>query len=300
MRIGYPCINLSIDCKGGSTFRLKSYSEQRLITTIKNNLDCLLQILEYNAAHNILFFRISSDLVPFASHPVNDFNWQSFFAKYFRKIGGFVKDNNMRISMHPDQFTLLNSPEIRVLSNSVRELLYHAQVLDLLGLDETAKIQIHVGGIYADKAASIDRFISRYEVLDKVIRKRLVIENDDRLYSWKDCQEISQRCGIPVLFDIFHHSLNNRGESPVKILHQLQRQWQRQDGIPMLDYSSQEQDGRKGRHSNTLNDTQFKDFLQASKGYDFDIMLEIKDKERSALKAIDLARKDSRLISRNI
>jgi len=135
MRIGYPCINNSIDCKSDRTFRLKSYSEERLKKTIKNNLDCLLRILEFNLEHEILFFRITSDLVPFASHPICQFNWQKEFKKRFVTIGNFIKKHRIRISMHPDQFILLNSLSERIYKNSIRELIYHADVMDLMELD---------------------------------------------------------------------------------------------------------------------------------------------------------------------
>jgi UV DNA damage endonuclease len=108
MKIGYPCINRTIGCSANRTFRLKSYSEERLIETVENNLDCLLNILKFNVEHNILFFRITSDLVPFASHPICQFPWQRFFRDKFRKIGDLIRTHGIRISMHPDQFTLIN------------------------------------------------------------------------------------------------------------------------------------------------------------------------------------------------
>jgi UV DNA damage endonuclease len=145
MKIGYPCINWTIGCTSGSTFRLKSYSESRLKETIKNNLDCLLKILQFNSEHGIFFFRITSDLIPFASHPINTFNWKGYFACEFQEIGDFIKKKGIRISMHPDQFTLINSVREDVFERSVKELEYHASILDLLLLDSAAKIQIHVG-----------------------------------------------------------------------------------------------------------------------------------------------------------
>lgn len=171
MRIGYPCINLTLPCRGNRTFRLKSYSESRLVETLENNLNCLSQILRYNVEHSILFFRITSDLVPFASHPVCQLNWQNQFRKALKEIGRLINRHKVRISMHPDQFTLINTPDRRVLERSRRELLYHVQVLDLMEVDYQAKVQIHVGGVYGDKAKSVSRFIHRFEMLDAPIQK---------------------------------------------------------------------------------------------------------------------------------
>ena len=151
MKIGYPCLNLTIGCKASRTFRLKSFSEQRLIETVADNLDCLMHILRWNVERRILFFRITSDLVPFASHPVCRFDWLGHFRETFARIGAFIRSHNIRISMHPDPFTLINSRDEAIFERSCRELLYHAQVLDAMELDRTAKIQIHVGGVYGDK-----------------------------------------------------------------------------------------------------------------------------------------------------
>jgi UV DNA damage endonuclease len=73
MKIGYPCINNSIPRYASSTFRLASYSESKMIQTVKDNVFHLHQILRYNVKNNLLFFRISSCLIPFASHPVCKF-----------------------------------------------------------------------------------------------------------------------------------------------------------------------------------------------------------------------------------
>ena len=297
MRIGYPCINRTIGCTANSTFRLKSYSEPRLKQTVKNNLDCLRRILQFNLEQRLFFFRISSDIVPFASHPINKFNWQKYFQEEFEEIGEFITKNRMRISMHPDQFTLINSIKEDIFERSKKELKYHAEILDLLKLDTSAKIQIHVGGAYGDKEKSTERFVTRFSKLDNSTIRRLVIENDDKLYDLNDCLKINTQTQIPILFDVFHHKLNNSAthttEDPFK---DAIKTWnEKRDGIPMVDYSSQEPNGSPRQHSETLNIEDFNLFLKQSNSFDFDVMLEIKDKEKSAIKAIDLAITDWRL-----
>jgi len=294
-RIGYPCINTTIGCKSNRTFRLKSYSEERLIETVENNLGCLVEILRFNVRRNILFFRITSDLVPFASHPICQFDWQEYFKKRFKAIGDFIKSYDMRISMHPDQFTLINSVDNNVFENSLRELTYHAQVLDLMELDTSAKIQIHVGGVYGDKEKSIKRFVERFEKLDEIIKRRLVIENDERRYRLKDCLQINAETEIPVLFDVFHHEVNNSGETIREAFEVFTKTWKEKDGIPMVDYSSQQKSELKGKHADSIDFEHFKGFLEETKPFDFDVMLEIKDKEKSALKAITVALQGDRL-----
>ena len=308
MKIGYPCINNSIPRNTPSTFRLASYSENRLIQTLKTNLIHLAQILRYNVKNNFLFFRISSDLVPFASHPICKLNWHRTFQSEFEEIGNFINKHNIRISMHPDQFVILNSPNAKTVKNSINELKYHCNILDAMCLDETAKVQIHVGGVYKNKQDATDRFIrifnSNSKFVDGSIKKRLVIENDDRLYSLMDCLSINQETGIPIVFDAFHHELLNNDE-PLRIaLQKAMSTWKMgYDGFPMIDYSSQnkvdrgENKGRRGRHIETIDLLLFKRFLKETQHLNFDIMLEIKDKEKSALKALEVLRTNKYFIS---
>ncbi|MHB8164781.1 MAG: UV DNA damage repair endonuclease UvsE [Methanoregula sp.] len=298
MRIGYPCINRSIGCTASNTFRLASYSEERLKETVSKNLACLSRILAYNVMHGMLFFRITSDLVPFASHSICTFPWHEHFADDFQHIGKYIRENRFRISMHPDQFVLLNAPDKRVLQRSIADLVYQVQVLDLMGLDRAAKVQIHVGGVYGDKLLSMDRFVDQYELLDPAIRNRLVIENDERLYTIRDCLALHERTGIPVIADSFHHALHNNGERFSDLLKSLKATWKTHDGIPMVDYSSQEPGKRVGAHAEHIVPEVFRQFLHETILADFDIMLEIKDKEKSALSALEIACNDPRLVIR--
>jgi UV DNA damage endonuclease len=298
MRIGYPCINLTLKCRGTSTFRLRNYKPERLRATVANNLACLAETIEWNQRHNIGFFRISSDLIPFASHPVNTYPWFLVFARRFKKIGQQIKRAGMRISMHPDQFVLLNARQERIVESSIRELKYHCRVLDRLGLGSDAKIQIHVGGVYGDKQQSIERFVAVYQRLPAPIRSRLVVENDDRLYNVSDCLLISARTGIPVLFDSFHHEVNPNGDDLRTAFARCAATWRRQDGVPMVDYSSQAPAARPGAHAAHIDRRHFRQFIQALAGYEFDLMLEIKDKEQSALIAQRVLKKEEKSFAR--
>jgi UV DNA damage endonuclease len=297
VKIGYPCINRSIGCSANRTFRLASYSRDRLRETVEGNLACLRRILAFNREHGILFFRITSDLVPFASHPVMDFPWQDHFRDEFREIGREIRDSGTRISMHPDQFVLINAPDTGIVERSVAELRYHAGVLDLMELDTTAKIQIHVGGVYDDREESIRRFVTRAGSLPEAVLRRLVIENDDLRFSLADCLRVHGETGLPILFDVFHHELLNHGESLSHALGLAAGTWGSRDGLPMVDYSSQAEGRRKGTHAAVLDPLLFGGFLRASGPHDMDLMLEIKDKEQSALAALGIAGDDPRLVT---
>lgn len=300
MKIGYPCINLSLNCRSSKTFRLKNYSEQRLIETIKNNLNCLREILEFNANNKLLFFRITSDLIPFASHPVMTFNWEDYFKSEFQKIGLYIKKNHMRITMHPGQYTVLNSKNQRVVENSIKELRYHCKILELLGLDSTAKIVTHVGGVYGDKKSSIKRFIKRYSELDDNIKNYYVVENDDVSYNVTDTLTINNETEIPIILDSYHHHCNNLGESLEEAIEKVLKVWKEKDGLPIIHYSSEHPIKGICKHAEEIDIKHFTNFIKRTQNYNFDIILEIKNKEQSALKALEIIMNDKRFNRNNI
>lgn len=153
MKIGFPCICTSL-CTANHIFRLASYTNEKCLEVTEQNLNCLQKILEYNAEHGFYFFRISSQTVPFASHPVCTVDWATHFSSTLRRMGQYIKDQDFRISMHPDQFVLINAKDDNIIKKSISELDYHCRMLDEMQLDASAKIQIHVGGIYGDKQVS--------------------------------------------------------------------------------------------------------------------------------------------------
>lgn len=284
MRIGYACVNTSVNESASRTFRVASYSEERASETIAANLRVLRTILQWNVDHGILYFRISSGTIPLASHPVMTFDWRARFGDELGEIGKLIVRHGVRTNVHPGQYTLINSNRPEVAAASIRELHYHADLLDLMGLDDTHKIQLHTGGVYGDKAAAADRFVAVYGELDDTIRRRLVIENEERHFNLADNLAIHARTGIPLLFDIFHHALFNNGESLAEALDLVQPTW-RGHGPAMLDYSSQDPEKRLGAHTRSLDLEDFASVVEVLHGRDVDVMLEIKDKEHSALAA---------------
>ncbi len=290
MKIGYPCKNIQLATTHSKTFRLASYSEDRLCEAVLWNLEGVSKILDFNAEAGFLVFRLSSDLIPFASHDVCTLDWQSRFREEFAAIAEKVRRYGMRVSTHPGQYVLLNSPREEVVSASFRELEYHADLLDLAGADSTGKIQIHLGGTYGDKPAAIDRFSENFPRLPEKVKRRLVVENDERQYSLADCVTLYEKTGIPILFDAFHHSLFNNGETYPEALQKVTQTWNpSRDGVPLVDYSNQAEGKQKGAHTDHIDEVDFRQFLEETRAFAFDIMLEIKDKENSAAEALQTA-----------
>ncbi|MFP3950458.1 MAG: UV DNA damage repair endonuclease UvsE, partial [Candidatus Micrarchaeia archaeon] len=159
---------------------------------------------------------------------------------------------------------------------------------DRMGLPASAKVQLHVGGVYGERKKAMERFVESYEKLAGKIKKRLVIENDHRSYSLGDCMDLYKETGIPVIFDSFHHECLNSGEKMQEAVETAAGTWKKGDGVLMLDYSSQKKGAATGSHTEHINTMHFRNFLKETGGLDFDIMLEIKDKEKSAKTAIKI------------
>jgi UV DNA damage endonuclease len=221
-------------------------------------------------------------------------SWQEIFEEKFRKIGNYIKKNNMRITMHPGQYTVLNSNKEGVFKRSLKEIEYHVEVLDLMHLNSTAKVQVHVGGVYNNKSKSKKRFIRRYSEYSSNIKERLVIENDDKSYNLSDCLDINQSTEIPIIFDVYHHQCNSSGENINMAFKKFFETWRQKDGTPIIHYSNEHPTKGKPSHSEHIDLSDFRYFIKETRNFDFDIMLEIKDKEQSALKAIDLLKGDPR------
>lgn len=288
MNIGYACLTRGVPGIEYRTSLQKNASETVLLDLIGHNLNALENAIRYNIRSGIRLFRISSDLIPFGSSPVNQLNWSDIFAADWQRIGKLIRDGGQRVSMHPGQYTVLNSPRDEVVARAVDDLIYHARVLDCLELDNSHKIILHIGGQYGDKPAAIERFCANSQQLPADIRQRLVIENDDRSYTIDDVFEIGKKMAIPVVFDNLHHLLNHRpGElNMVTWINRCQSLWQKADGAQKMHYSQQDTAKKGGSHSQTIAVQEFVDFCHSLARKDLDIMLEVKDKNLSARKCL--------------
>jgi UV DNA damage endonuclease len=261
---------------------LKSATPENLRALIQQNLDDLEAILQHNLEHDWLLFRIGSSIIPFGSHPVNQVKWWQEFKVPLKRIGSYARANNMRLSFHPGQYTVLNSPDPQIVSRAINELAYSARFLDELGLDEANKIVIHLGGIYGDKTTAMNRFIDTVSNLHTLIRSRLVIENDERNYTPSDALTISAQTGLPVVFDNLHYNANPGMGKLEDILKQVFGSWQEVDGLPKVHFSSQAEGGRTGNHAEQANPIEFREWLTRwSATGNFDLMLEAKGKDQA-------------------
>lgn len=288
MSIGYACLTIGVLGTKLKSCTIKNASPEVLFSLIQSNLKALDNIFDYNLQNGIKLFRISSDIIPFGSHPVNRLKWWEIFKNQLKELGNKALLNGMRLSMHPGQYTVLNSPDQAVVGRAVEDLRYHARFLDAMGLGQEHKLILHIGGVYRDKMSAIKGFIHNYRCLEANIRQRLVIENDDRQYTIADVLSIGERESIPVVFDNLHHQVNpDNTYSELEWITACGRTWRESDGSQKLHYSQQAADKRAGSHSATLDVEAFARFYQAIPNHKVDIMLEVKDKNLSAVKCIN-------------
>lgn len=289
MSIGYACLTVGVPNTGFRTCRKANATEEKLKELIHFNLNSLNNLIDYNIKNNIKLFRISSDIIPFGSSPVNTLAWWELFKPQFEQIGSKIKSSGMRVSMHPGQYTVLNSPDEDVVSRAVEDLNYHTRFLDSLGVGPAHKIILHIGGVYQEKEKAMERFVKSYQtLLSDAIKKRLVIENDDRSYTVSEVLIISQSTGAPVIYDNLHNAINTSDitKDDAYWIELTRKTWKPEDGRQKIHYSQQSPMNRIGAHTKTIVIEPFLDFYHQVSREDLDIMLEVKDKNLSAVKCI--------------
>ena len=289
MSIGYACLAVAVNGSEMKSCTLKNANEERLMSLIEHNLSALETVIDYNVLNGIKLFRISSDLIPFGSSVAADIPWHEHLSGEFSRIGQKIMKAGMRVSMHPGQYTVLNSINNAVVERAIEDLDYHEKVLDALGLDPEHKLVLHLGGVYGNKAQAIKRFLVHYRHLEPAVKNRLVLENDDTMFNIDNVLEASSAVDIPVVYDNLHNAANpaDHAMSDLDWINLCGATWKRGDGLQKIHYSQQNPTKRTGAHSETIELETFLDFYHRLSAMDIDIMLEVKDKNISALKCIN-------------
>lgn len=284
-QLGYVSKSFTIDAGTGRTCRLANATPEKLRSVIGENLADLDRIFRLNAANDIGLFRLSSQTIPFASHEVNTLAWWDEFAEPLSRLKVFAKDHQIRASMHPGQYTVLSSPNPKVVGASLAELESAATLLDAIQADVTGKIILHIGGAYGDRPASLLRFEVAAKRLSEAARRRLVIENDDTVYTTEEALTLSDVTGFPVVFDWFHHTIHpSTDPDHTRLIARCFATWRPEDGIPKIHLSSQSEGGRQGHHSDDLDPKDYAAFFAVAPDVPFDLMVEAKRKDLALFK----------------
>jgi UV DNA damage endonuclease len=274
------------------------------------SLENVARILEYAAGLGIRMYRLSSNIAPYYTDTTRpQFGRQLEEARAtLEEVGALARRLDIRLSMHPGQYTVLNSPNEATYAAAVRELQYAADVLDIMGQPPDNKVILHVGGAYDDRPAAIERWIERYHLLPGSVKRRLVIENDDTIYNLAEALFISGHTGVPVVFDNLHHRVNPspslRREGPMTEREGLElalATWPAGQ-TPKIHYSDQRtepvqvrvkgkgtrtQAPSPGAHADYVDPARFAAFLDAMHGLTFDVMFEAKAKELAAARVME-------------
>jgi UV DNA damage endonuclease len=235
VRFGYVAMSTVIkDCSPSKTMTMASFKKlddreaalRRLENIARMNLHNTLRLMKHNVASDIMVYRLTSKIIPLATHPdLQDWNPFAALAEEFAEVGQYVKKHGLRVSFHPDHFTVLSTPRPEVLINSVRDLQYHVDMLVAMGLPAMAKNNIHIGGAYGDKPVAAKRFEEHFLPPQAPLQERITLENDDKTFTAPETLAVSQSVGLPMVLDIHHQWVNNEGEFPWELWPDILQTW---------------------------------------------------------------------------
>jgi UV DNA damage endonuclease len=297
MRLGYACINMGFSNLSKSkrittnrgmikrTFLEKGlpYASELALQNCKD----LLKIIQWNEQNNINFYRISSNIFPWASEykleQLPDFEE---ICKALKQVGDFATKVDQRLTFHPGPFNKLAAKEERIVKNTIKDLEHHSEIFDLMGFIPSYynKINIHIGAAYEDKRETAYRFCKNFDRLSDNLKKRLTVENDDKL-SLFTTRELYRYMfldiGSPIVFDYHHHALHPGSLRVDEALDYAMETWGEITPVCHLSES------RREEQQNDCMPQAHSDYVYtpiATHGHKFDLMIEAKAKELALLK----------------
>ncbi|MCX2827671.1 UV damage endonuclease UvsE [Bacillus pseudomycoides] len=297
MRFGYVSHAVALwDCSPAKTMTFTTWKklgkqerEEKLYNITMQNLMHTLRTLHYNIAHEIPLYRLSSSIVPLATHPEVDFDYIDIFTPFWRKMGKLIREHNLRVSFHPNQFTLFTSEKPHITDNAVLDMTYHYNVLDAMGLADSSYINIHIGGAYGNKEKALLRFHENLKKLSFHIKQQMTLENDDKTYTASETLAVCKLERIPFIFDYHHHMANLCDEPLEVLLPAIFKTWDHTNTIPKVHISSPKSEKEFRSHANYIDATFIKPFLHVTRelNQDFDIMIESKQKDLALFQLLD-------------
>ena len=206
-QLGLVCITTSDAVRYRALTRKRllqlSPEEQRgvLRELYRDNLSRLDRAVSFCHGRGIRLYRITSALLPFADDPAGEPLLEEF-AGVMRATGDRAASLGVRLVLHPDQFVVLNSESPQVVANSLKIMLAHARVFDLLGLPRSPWAAMTLHGGKGGRAAEL---VDAVGGLPEGVRSRLVFENDEHIYRAGEILEVCRAAGVPMVFDAHHH-----------------------------------------------------------------------------------------------
>jgi UV DNA damage endonuclease len=306
VRLGYVAIALGLPKVTSSsnvtyTYYNKLATKEKQLDKLKqislSNIEDLKKILNYNIKHKIHFYRITSALIPLATHPDVNWDYRTIFDLEFKKLGQIVKENELRVDTHPDQFNVINSVDPKVVENTMRNLYFHVNLFEDMDYP-LGKMVLHVGSAAGGKEAALERFKTNFKHYPKEITSKLILENDDKTFTARETLELCQALNTPMVLDIHHHICNNAEDDDIsELLPDILNTWNGQDLPPKLHVSSPKDHPTDRKHADLIDANQFIEFIEVCKTVDrdIDIMIEAKNKDLALfdlVKSIKKLRKD--------
>jgi len=301
VRFGFVAMSVTLeDASPSKAVTMKTYKRiaqqdpeaamEKVKRVARENLFNCLRLLRHCRAHNVKVYRFSSKIIPLATHPeITGWDYIKTLKPQFIELGNFIKENEMRVTFHPDHYTLINTPKEDVFKASVVDLVHHCRIFNAMGLRANAKLITHVGGGYNSKEESLERFIDNWARIPKGIYKRMTLENDDKTYTANDTLYLCEKLQLPLVLDIHHFQCNHEEESTLdEICPRFIATWDGTGLPPKIHVSSPRSTADFRSHHDYVDTSNVYAFLLLARKHidSLDVMVEAKKKDKAMFKLV--------------
>lgn len=186
----------------------RSVAEDKLWEIAKHNAQAALNLVEYvgSLPNDLRMVRLGSNQLPLYTEPSWSYFWrQSDVKRYcehaYNRVGEAARRLDVRLSMHPGQFTVLASDNPDIVARSIEEFEYHADLIRWMGYGQKFqdfKCNVHISG-----KRGPDGIRDVLPRLSPEARNSITIENDEN--SWGVDASLELVNDVALVLDIHHH-----------------------------------------------------------------------------------------------